>query len=93
MQKRHQAAALQILYLFSRMQQQDEPGPEAGGKARNPNIEIRNKFECQKFKCSKQCRESPCSQGYLKTDCFGHSDFDIVSDFVLRILAPGLPLS
>jgi hypothetical protein len=23
-------------YLFSRMQQQDEPGPEAGGKTRNP---------------------------------------------------------
>jgi hypothetical protein len=25
-------------YLFSRMQQQDEPGPEAGGKTRNPNF-------------------------------------------------------
>jgi hypothetical protein len=25
-------------YLFSRMQQQDEPGPEAGGKTRNPKI-------------------------------------------------------
>jgi hypothetical protein len=46
-------------YLFSRMQQQDEPSPEAGGKTRTPNIEIRNKFELPKFKCSKRCRESP----------------------------------
>ena len=68
------------------MQRQDEPGSEAGGKTRNPNIEIRNKSECQKFKCSKRSRLT----GILEhRPFFGHSDFEFVSDFDIRISCLG----
>ena len=52
------------------MQQQDELGPEADGKTRDPNFEIRNKSECQKFKCSKRCRKSSRLTGILEDKLF-----------------------
>jgi len=59
-----------------------------------------NKSECQKFKCSKRCRESPGLQGYSKTDCLlvipilnlFRLQYLSSADFVLRILGAGLPL-
>jgi hypothetical protein len=45
---------MRIEYLFSRMQQQGEPGPEARGK----ESEIRNKSELPKYECSKQFSKS-----------------------------------
>jgi hypothetical protein len=77
------------------MQRQDELGPEAGGKTRDPNFEIRNKSECQKFKCSKRCRKSSRLTGILEDKLFLVIlilNLFRVSDFVLRIVGPGLPL-